>query len=88
MFDGFFSLPAELISAIGTVLGFAFVDGLDFDEQNVLGNFLMLIGQILCTVSAQEELFADLQTANQMSAMQKSISELKREIEILKGGTP
>lgn len=66
--EGFFDLPAPLLTAVGTVLGFALLGGLDYNQQNSLGNWLMLIAQILETSSAQGQLLA----ANQQSASPQS----------------
>ena len=53
---GFFGLPAELMSALGTVLGFALLGKLDYNQQNSLGSWLELIGQILESNAAQGQL--------------------------------
>lgn len=62
--EGFFDLPAPLLTAVGTVLGFALLGGLDYNQQNSLGNWLMLIAQILETSSAQGQLLAANQSNN------------------------
>ena len=53
---------------------------LNSNQQNSLGNFLILIGQILETNANQRFLFeSDRQTA-QMQAMQRQIDEILRRL--------
>lgn len=49
-------MPAELMSALATVLGFAFLDELTSYQQNSLGNFLMLVAQVMITNATQKQL--------------------------------
>lgn len=77
--EGFFDLPAPLLTAVGTVLGFALLGGLDYNQQNSLGNWLMLIAQILETSSAQGQLLA----ANQQSASSSPNPEIAAKLEEL-----
>lgn len=44
--------PAEF-TALSVLLGFALLPGLNANQQNSLGNFLMAIGQVLETAAAQ-----------------------------------
>ncbi len=80
MFDGFFDLPSELMSALGTVIGFAMLGQLDYNQQNVLGNFLMLVGQVLETNSTQKQLLASQDQASQMSNMQAQLAALQAQV--------
>ena len=76
--QSFFSLPPELLTALGTVLGFAALGDLNGDQQNTLGNFLMLIGQVLETNSAQLQLLEDLASAQQMRQLRQEVEQLKQ----------
>lgn len=68
------------MTALGTVIGFAVLGDLNSNQQNSLGNFLILIGQILETNANQRFLFeSDRQTA-QMQAMQRQIDEILRRL--------
>lgn len=75
--DRFFDLPAELMTALGTVLGFALTDGLTYAQQNSLGNWLELIGQILDTNAAQGQL---LQQQQQTDDNSRRLDALEREL--------
>lgn len=88
--EGFFDLPAPLLTAIGTVLGFALLGKLDYNQQNSLGNWLMLIAQILETYSAQAQLLAANQSQNaqatggatlRLEALERQLQELQRRLD-------
>ncbi len=79
----FFELPAELAAALGTVLGFALLGGLTADQQNALGNLLMLTAQVLETAAAQGQLAQDAEQSRRLEAMQRSIDELRARLDDL-----
>lgn len=87
LLESFFSLPPQLMTALGTVLGFAILGGLDGDQQNALGNFLMLIAQIMETNAAQLQLLEDQQnarqTARQEAQLQDQLDEIRRRLNSL-----
>lgn len=72
------------MTALGTLLGFAFLDDLTADQQNSLGNFLMLIAQVLETNASQKQLLEDLAQTNQISQMQQELAALRQEMESLR----
>ena len=76
----FFGLPAELMTALGTVLGFALLGDLTAGQQNSLGNFLMLIAQVLETNSAQNQLKQELTQNRQIADLQRTVDELRTEL--------
>ena len=71
----FFDLPAELMTALGTVLGFALTGGLTYAQQNSLGNWLELIGQILDTNASQGQLLQANDTSRRLDAMERELIE-------------
>ncbi len=88
--EGFFDLPAPLLTAIGTVLGFALLGKLDYNQQNSLGNWLMLIAQILETNSAQAQLLAANRSQSaqatggatlRLEALERQLQELQRRLD-------
>ena len=81
--ESFFSLPAEVMTALGVILGFALMGDLTADEQNSLGNFLMLISQILETNATQLQLLEDRQSAQQMNEILNQLKDLRSRLEIL-----
>ncbi len=72
------------MTALGTVLGFAVLGDLDGDQQNALGNFLMLIAQIMETNAAQLQLLEDQQSARQnarqQTQLQQQLDEIRRQL--------
>ena len=74
---GFFGLPAELMSGLGTVLGFALLGGLDMNQQDVLGNWLELVGQVLETNSAQLQLLQARQQGDRLTALEREVRRLQ-----------
>lgn len=82
--EWFFGLPPELMSALGTVLGFALLGGLSAGQQNALGNFLMLAAQILETSASQEQLLQGQEQSRRLDRMQRSLDELRSELDGLK----
>jgi len=72
------------------VVGFLLIDDTTANEQNALGNWLMLVAQVLCT----NAYFLQLKTQNQQNTtptneetiimMQKMINALTKEVNDLK----
>lgn len=88
LLSGFFNLPPKLMTALGTVLGFAMLDDLTADQQNSLGNFLMLIAQILETSANQKTLLRDLESDKQSAELNATIQKLIADVEALKQRLP
>lgn len=51
--NGLFSLSAFEFALVGTIIGFTVSSTLSSNQQNSLGNFFTLIGQVLMTENAQ-----------------------------------
>ena len=83
----FFDLPAELMTALGTVLGFALTGGLTYAQQNSLGNWLELIGQILDTNASQGQLLQAHDTSRRLDALERELAALRQELARLQGST-
>lgn len=81
---GFFDLPAELMSALGTVLGFALLGRLDYNQQNSLGSWLELIGQILESNAAQGQLLQAQQQGDRLTAVEQELTALRQELAALR----
>ena len=72
----FFNMPSELMAALGTVIGFALLGEMDADQENAVGNFLMLIGQILTTDATQAQTLQGRQAAEQQEALEQRVRQL------------
>lgn len=78
----FFSLPPRTMTTIAVLLGYLMIDDLTADEQNTLGNFLILIGQVLETNSAQQQLLNDLVTNQKINLMEAKIKALEQALQL------
>lgn len=57
--------PAPIFDLSAVIIGFILIDESTPAEQNALGNWFMLIGQVLCTNSAQQQVLNNrMQTSN------------------------
>lgn len=71
------------MTALGTGLGFALVGHLNADQQNSLGNFLMLISQILTTHAGQQQLLSDERSGQTLASVQQQIACLQARLDAL-----
>lgn len=88
------NVSAEAFSFSAVVIGFLLIDDTTATEQNALGNWLMLVAQILCTNAFYQQLQAERKNSTSapntgetiimlqkmMDAMQKEIEELKKQL--------
>ena len=83
---GFFALPPEIFTALGTVAGFALLGGLSYDQQNALGNLLELTGQLILTNAAQGQSLQASATSSEPSAAELAarLSALEGELRALR----
>ena len=68
---------------VGTLVGYILSLGLSINEQNSLGNWLELVGQILLTFNAQEETISSNNDASNNTSLLYKIQELEEKIRIL-----
>lgn len=85
--NGFFGLPAELMTALGTVLGFALTAPLTYAQQNTLGNWLELIGQVLDSNAAQGQLLQTQQQGDRLNALEAELAALRAQVAALSHGS-
>ncbi len=82
-------LPPEIYSLSACIVGFLLIDDMDANEQNALGNWLMLVAQVLCTNAYFQQL-QDSKKSNNMTnedvvnMMNKMANALHQEINDLK----
>ena len=85
------NVPPKIFTLSAVALGYLLIDDNTANEQNALGNWLMLVAQVLCT----NAYFKQVQTERQMMdrtmsdedtilMMQKMIKALTAEVENLK----
>ncbi len=82
------NVSAPIYSSSAFIIGILLCDDLTPAEQNSLGNWLMLVGQALCTNSAQQQLLNNRnKTANEYNShiindndLMGSANNIKKEI--------
>ncbi len=81
------SLPPNQFALLSSIFGLLLLDGLNVDQKNALGNFIVNIGQALLTAAAQEQ---SLQSSNAQNnnldsdQINEEIEDLKKQIALLK----
>ncbi len=58
------NIPPKVFTLSAVVVGFILVDDMNANEQNALGNWLMLTSQLLCTNAAYIQLQQERATGN------------------------
>ena len=88
------NVPAKIFSLSAIVVGYLLIDDLTAKEQNALGNWLMLVAQVISTNAFYKEVQLErqeTQKSNQESntediieILEKMINALSKEVEELK----
>lgn len=76
-------LPPQQFALLSSLIGIALVDGLDINQQNSLGNFIVNVGQAILTVAAQGQSLQSNDSQN--NHVKKQIQTLKEQICALEG---
>lgn len=80
------NIPPKLFTLSAVALGYLLIDDLTANEQNALGNWLMLTAQVLCTNAFYKQVQAE-RSSNQninVETLEKMVCALKKEIDELK----
>ncbi len=59
------SLPPEQFTLLAFTLGYVIAPNLTVNQQNSVGNFLILFGQVLLTFNAQSNYIVNLKPSNE-----------------------
>ncbi len=86
------NIPAKVFSLSAVIVGYLLIDDLTANEQNALGNWLMLTAQVLSTNAFYKQVQAERSenTNNSFSRedtinmMEKMIKAMEQELESLK----
>ena len=88
------NIPPKLFSLSAVIVGYLLIDDTTANEQNALGNWLMLTAQVLCTNAfykqVQQERGIDTSNAKQPTTeetiimLEKMMKAIQQEIEELK----
>ena len=83
-------VPPKLFTLSAVAIGYILLDDATAEEQNALGNWLMLVAQVLCTNGFYKQLQNTKNGTTQnpepdtIIMMQKMINALTKEVENLK----
>ncbi|MDD4493213.1 MAG: hypothetical protein PHV32_02505 [Eubacteriales bacterium] len=82
----FFSLPPKKFSLLSSILGILFLNNLDLDQQNSLGNFIVNIGTNILTSAAQGQLQQSTNSQNdrirqQILLLRQQLNALEKELD-------
>ena len=86
------NIPPKLFSLSAVAVGYLLIDDTTANEQNALGNWLMLVAQILCTNAFYKQVMQErgfdnnkndseqtiVMIQKMMDALQKEIDEIKK----------
>lgn len=83
----------KLFTGSAILVGYLLIDDTTANEQNALGNWLMLMAQVLCTNAYYKQVMDernkssndDSDDSNEIEMLEKMVKALNKEIEILKG---
>lgn len=76
----FFDLPPRTLTILAVVLGFLMIDDLTAAEQNSLGNFLILVGQVLETNASQLAVVEGNQSNTRLQTLEKKVQALEQRL--------
>ena len=87
------NIPPKLFSLSAVAVGYLLIDDTTANEQNALGNWLMLVAQILCTNGFYKQVMQERGLDNTKNdseqtivMMQKMMDALQKEIDEIKKG--
>ena len=86
------NVPPKLFSLIAVAVGYLLIDDMTANEQNALGNWLMLTAQVLCTNAFYKQVQDERRQVNDQNysvndtiiMLEKMICAMKKEIDEMK----
>lgn len=77
------NVSPKLFSLSAVAVGYLLIDDLTANEQNALGNWLMLTAQVLCTNAYYKQVQNERENIS-VETLEKMVNALKKEINDLK----
>ena len=82
------NIPPKLFSLSAVAIGYLLIDDMTANEQNALGNWLMLTAQVLCTNAYYKQLLQERKndtftSKDEINMLKKVVEALTKEISIL-----
>jgi len=81
------NLSPEELTALANLAALAFAEEFDTDELNVLGNWIIVVGDIMLVIAAQQQ-FLSSQSQEQKPDVQQQIKELQEQLKALQKQMP
>lgn len=86
------NIPPKTFSASAVIVGYLLIDDLTANEQNALGNWLMLTAQVLCTNAYYKQVQQERKIVQEeknkktteFDMLQKLVNALEKELKNLK----
>ena len=85
------NIPPKLFTLSAVAVGYLLIDDTTANEQNALGNWLMLVAQVLCTNAFYKQLQQERTgnsshngNTNTVEMLQKMVNALQKEINDIK----
>lgn len=85
------NIDANTFTISAFLIGYLLLDDLDPAEQNSIGNWFMMIGQVLCTNSAQQQVLNNRNSNNNnpiidgynssFNSLKKSVNTIDQELD-------
>lgn len=77
-------VPPKLFTLSAVAVGYLLIDDTTSNEQNALGNWLMLVAQILCTNAFYKQVQAERQNPNTRKTTEETVAMLQKMVDALK----
>lgn len=78
------NVPPKLFTLSAVAIGYILIDDTTANEQNALGNWLMLVAQILCTNAYYKQVQTERGLDNNSTNNQKYSNENEHTVQMLK----
>ena len=77
----FFELSTDELTFLASLIALILSRGLNADQINILGNFIVAVGSLMTTIAAQEAALIAQSEKNSNDDVQKQIKELQEKVQ-------
>ena len=78
------NVPPKIFSLSAVIVGYILIDDMTAREQNALGNWLMLVAQVLCTNAYYKQVQGERMNGMTFNTTEETVNMLKKMVEALK----
>jgi hypothetical protein len=76
-------VPPKVFTFSAVIVGYLLIDDTTSNEQNALGNWLMLVAQILCTNAFYKQVAAERKNPNTAKSTEETVAMLQKLVNAL-----